>query len=46
MSDPTLTIGWNQAQTTRALRSYRLVLGFNMLGEGLRSAMAPAGRTG
>ncbi|WP_413988913.1 hypothetical protein ACMDCR_23310 [Labrys okinawensis] len=32
MSDVTLTIGWNEAQTARALRIYRLVLGFNMLG--------------
>jgi len=30
MTDQTLTLGWTMAQAARALRSYRLVLGFNM----------------
>lgn len=30
MTDQTLTIGWTVAQTNRALRTYRLVLGFNL----------------
>ncbi|WP_448951295.1 hypothetical protein [Labrys neptuniae] len=30
MTDQTLTLGWTTAQTARALRTYRLVLGFNM----------------
>lgn len=30
MTDQTLTLGWTQAQAAKALRSYRLVLGFNM----------------
>jgi hypothetical protein len=31
MTDATLTIGWTTAQAARALRTYRIVLGFNML---------------
>jgi hypothetical protein len=30
MTDASLTIGWTLAQTSKALRTYRLVLGFNM----------------
>jgi hypothetical protein len=44
MTDATLTIGWNAAQTARALRTYRLVLGFNMfchLAIGLACIFAP-----